>query len=92
MVGLVLSDTFLLTASWDDNDGDKVASGILQIPFTESISSLLHDESELNAVLASALRQAREANPFEGQKIYVCLLYTSPSPRDRPLSRMPSSA
>ena len=73
MVGLVLSDTFLLTASWDDNDGDKVASGILQIPFTESISSLLYDESELNAVLASALRQAREANPFEGQKIYVGL-------------------
>ena len=23
---------------------------------------------------------------------YPCLLYTSPSPRDRPLSRMPSSA
>ena len=73
MVGLVLSDTFLLTASWDDNDGDKVANGILQIPFTESISSLLHDETELNAVLASALRQAREANPFEGQNIYVGL-------------------
>ena len=73
MVALVLSDTFLLTASWDDNDGDKVVSGVLQIPFTESISSLLHDESELNAVLASALRQAREANPFEGQKIYVGL-------------------
>ena len=73
MVGLVLSDTFLLTASWDDNDGDKVVSGVLQIPFTESISSLLHDESELNAVLASALRQAKESNPFEGQKIYVGL-------------------
>ena len=73
MVALVLSDSFLLTASWDDNDGDKVVSGVLQIPFTESISSLLHDESELNAVLASALRQAKEANPFEGQKIYVGL-------------------
>ena len=24
--------------------------------------------------------------------LYCCLLYTSPSPRDRPLSRMPSSA
>ena len=24
--------------------------------------------------------------------ILICLLYTSPSPRDRPLSRMPSSA
>ena len=25
-------------------------------------------------------------------ELYRCLLYTSPSPRDRPLSRMPSSA
>ena len=25
-------------------------------------------------------------------KIYICLLYTSPSPRDRTRSRMPSSA
>ena len=35
---------------------------------------------------------------IEGQKIelkvlsYICLLYTSPSPRDATLSRMPSSA
>ena len=28
----------------------------------------------------------------ESGHIYVCLLYTSPSPRDRSLSRMPSSA
>ena len=27
-----------------------------------------------------------------GDKIVVCLLYTSPSPRDRTRSRMPSSA
>ena len=73
MVGLVLSDTFLLTASWEDHGGSRSASGVLQIPFTEPISSLLHDESELNAVLASALRQAKEANPFEGQEIYVGL-------------------
>ena len=29
-------------------------------------------------------------NPYAGTK--TCLLYTSPSPRDRPTSRMPSSA
>ena len=29
--------------------------------------------------------------PFEAMS-YVCLLYTSPSPRDATLSRMPSSA
>lgn len=73
MVGLVLSDTFLLTASWEDHEGSRSASGVLQVPFTEPISSLLHDESELNAVLASALRQAKEANSFEGQEIYVGL-------------------
>ena len=28
----------------------------------------------------------------EAGQPFVCLLYTSPSPRDRPLSRMPSSA
>ena len=28
----------------------------------------------------------------EGDRLYLCLLYTSPSPRDRTRSRMPSSA
>ena len=28
----------------------------------------------------------------DGTKVYTCLLYTSPSPRDRQKSRMPSSA
>ena len=28
----------------------------------------------------------------EGEQLKVCLLYTSPSPRDRTRSRMPSSA
>ena len=39
-------------------------------------------------------RQAQEKafyKPFTAQK-NVCLLYTSPSPRDATLSRMPSSA
>ena len=31
-------------------------------------------------------------NPYEHGECYVCLLYTSPSPRDRQKSRMPSSA
>ena len=38
-----------------------------------------------------------ESNPpfykwFQGGKTNICLLYTSPSPRDRTRSRMPSSA
>ena len=31
-------------------------------------------------------------NPDESDQIETCLLYTSPSPRDATLSRMPSSA
>ena len=31
-------------------------------------------------------------NPESVSKAYTCLLYTSPSPRDRQKSRMPSSA
>ena len=30
--------------------------------------------------------------PLATNETYTCLLYTSPSPRDRSLSRMPSSA
>ena len=33
-----------------------------------------------------------EVNPGLGYTILVCLLYTSPSPRDAVVSRMPSSA
>ena len=29
---------------------------------------------------------------FHSDDVYICLLYTSPSPRDRTRSRMPSSA
>ena len=40
-----------------------------------------------------ALKQlVPEENPKTGTKYIVCLLYTSPSPRDPKTSRMPSSA
>ena len=34
----------------------------------------------------------RAMDIYKGKKIDICLLYTSPSPRDRQKSRMPSSA
>ena len=36
--------------------------------------------------------KAFQANKQVLKDIYLCLLYTSPSPRDRSVSRMPSSA
>ena len=52
---------------------------------------------ELKDVLSEAIYaeledlQARRLE-IENDQVYVCLLYTSPSPRDRTRSRMPSSA
>ena len=46
------------------------------------------DEDKVIRVLCT--RTARQIQALEHQ--YFCLLYTSPSPRDATLSRMPSSA
>ena len=40
----------------------------------------------------SAQRTFSGSNKPESSESYICLLYTSPSPRDRQKSRMPSSA
>ena len=40
----------------------------------------------------SVVRLWRRDNPPERGRFHCCLLYTSPSPRDATLSRMPSSA
>ena len=46
-------------------------------------------QKEMLAELFTELSTAKE----KGRKVvYTCLLYTSPSPRDRTRSRMPSSA
>ena len=41
---------------------------------------------------SSAVRLHNRCNLSGRPKGYICLLYTSPSPRDRQKSRMPSSA
>ena len=41
---------------------------------------------------AVAVAAEKCAEDTKGQTCYICLLYTSPSPRDATLSRMPSSA
>ena len=48
----------------------------------------------LNSTLSASEASAVEARLIAGELdlLYVCLLYTSPSPRDGLLSRMPSSA
>ena len=49
------------------------------------------DEREL-VLLGILERQAKHVEALEDALVGVCLLYTSPSPRDKRQSRMPSSA
>eukprot|EP01017_Pseudomicrothorax_dubius_P037496 TRINITY_DN5501_c0_g1_i2.p1 TRINITY_DN5501_c0_g1~~TRINITY_DN5501_c0_g1_i2.p1 ORF type:complete len:151 (-),score=17.24 TRINITY_DN5501_c0_g1_i2:16-468(-) len=44
------------------------------------------------ANLLGCLQLHEDENAIKSTKVYSCLLYTSPSPRDRQKSRMPSSA
>ena len=61
--------------------------------FNQLLRAYTMYEKDVDYVIhAAALKQVdtAEYNPFECIK--TCLLYTSPSPRDRTRSRMPSSA
>ena len=78
MIGIVISDTFLVVGVWSEENDDLALHNVKQIDYTEPIGNIIHKEGDLNSVLGIALRS--------------CLLYTSPSPRDRTRSRMPSSA
>ena len=48
--------------------------------------------AELSTLVKKAAGIMREMGVSHGDKFGICLLYTSPSPRDGLLSRMPSSA
>ena len=70
-------------------------------PAQEVPVGVLHSLSGTMAISETSLRDvvlmaAEEINEAGGVNVggvsYTCLLYTSPSPRDATLSRMPSSA
>ena len=66
-------------------DADPVA--LLPVGATEAHGPHLPLDTDVTIAVAQAQRAA-ELLAEEG----ICLLYTSPSPRDRTRSRMPSSA
>ena len=70
---------------WLKNPGDKVERGE-SVLVVESDKADMDVESFQDGYLAAVLMPAGSTAPVG------CLLYTSPSPRDRTRSRMPSSA
>ena len=75
--------------------GAVMTTGNQTVAGTKTFSSTISGSVDGNAATATKLSTARDiaGNSFDGSAdITICLLYTSPSPRDRQKSRMPSSA
>ena len=54
---------------------------------------VISTDSAMDSTLKEALNYKQvDASGLKPYKVYICLLYTSPSPRDQRGSRMPSSA
>ena len=61
----------------------------------EETLSVQKDKREIRRIIQEMAEYLPQEDPEKGvyiQLLYICLLYTSPSPRDLSTSRMPSSA
>ena len=81
------------------NNGNIISAGAITNENGEMIGSSLHVRFETREQLDEWLKQEPyvtgkvwEKVCIENVKLIDCLLYTSPSPRDKRQSRMPSSA
>ena len=63
-----------------------IGDTVIFLPFIKAISK------KFGAPVSLLVKENSKANEFLNQTNYICLLYTSPSPRDMRRSRMPSSA
>ena len=89
-----VSNKKMMIGDLDQDDWDKLleaTSRMMEAPL------LIDDQSGISPNhIRKVARQAKEEYPDLGMIIVdylqFCLLYTSPSPRDRQKSRMPSSA
>ena len=83
--------------SKDDKENAKLARDIGYPVIIKAVGGgggrgmrVVHSEASLlNAI---SLTKSEALAAFSNEEVYICLLYTSPSPRDGLLSRMPSSA
>ena len=94
MSGFVDRDTLSARTDQYSNDGNATSLIIPQ----ENITTTLHSSNYktrnfYTGVIVEKTKSGFRLRGFDKNRGYFdCLLYTSPSPRDRSLSRMPSSA
>ena len=60
--------------------------------FAFGVIERLNQLETKNQLFEKDLLEASVQKPIDQEQFMICLLYTSPSPRDRTRSRMPSSA
>ena len=72
--------------------GGIIGFGLIGIIFAVGYNSTELLDTGLEAAASKKFQLTDEVRRFVGGSIWTCLLYTSPSPRDATLSRMPSSA
>ena len=81
------------TLRYQDKSIDLLTNPYLTLPtaLDNKVSCKSHPDSRAGYTLVIAENYVSGFIRLNGRK-YICLLYTSPSPRDRQKSRMPSSA
>ena len=87
------SKSSVVPPEWDETTLTNINDGLKDIVnLKNSDEGVISFNKRGNKMLFT--RAVFEKNKYQGRRIYstTCLLYTSPSPRDKRQSRMPSSA
>ena len=82
----------LAEAKTVEQGGNLIAAAILYEGAQTEVESIGVSAKGIDAESAATLEGLTRVRLALGEKHATCLLYTSPSPRDATLSRMPSSA
>ena len=86
----MLPAEFRLRPSKHGADQLKVVAGLLREPRFVAVVNACDAGREGELIFRYVYQYAQGRAPIK--RLWICLLYTSPSPRDRTRSRMPSSA
>ena len=92
----VLASVGLEVVEVVDDYNDQVEEGYVAALLVDGVEAEAGDtfesSSQATLVISSGRKPVSIPNGLVGKNIETCLLYTSPSPRDKRQSRMPSSA
>ena len=88
---ILLSAICLIAASKSDDDYFEISKNLkIMASVYEKLNSNYVDELLPGKIMKTGINaMLKSLDPYT---VYICLLYTSPSPRDQSGSRMPSSA